>query len=103
VLEREGVLVYDEDDDYRLGDDAAAYLSTEFAIDVRRLNQGRRALARACVDWSERRRHVAGALGAAVASSLLEREWVRRREGNRTLEVTPAGREGLEQQFGIVF
>jgi len=60
-------------------------------------------VARVCLDWSQRRRHVAGALGAALASSLFERGWVRRREGNRSLEVTPAGCEALAQQFGIVF
>jgi DNA-binding transcriptional ArsR family regulator len=103
VLEREAVLVVQEDGEYRLGEHAARYLASEFEIDVADLQQGRRATARACVDWSERRRHVAGALGAALASSLFERGWVSRREGNRSLEVTPAGREALEQRFGIVF
>src|SRR6266705_1162924 len=50
---------------------------------------GRRVFARPCLDWSERRRHLAGALGAALASTLLERRWVERRDGNRSLEVTP--------------
>jgi hypothetical protein len=55
------------------------------------------------VDWSERRRHLAGALGAAIASSVLERGWVKRRDGNRSLEVTPDGRRAFEQRFGIAF
>ena len=85
ALEREGVLVYEEEAEYRLGEDAASYLSTAFAIDVDELQQARRTVARVCLDWSQRRRHVAGALGAALASSLFERGWVRRREGNRSL------------------
>jgi DNA-binding transcriptional ArsR family regulator len=103
VLEREGVLVYEDGAEYRLGESAAGYLQTEFAIDVPELQQQRRAVARVCLDWSERRRHVAGALGAALTSSLLERGWVRRRDGNRSLEVTAAGSEALAQRFGIVY
>jgi DNA-binding transcriptional ArsR family regulator len=103
ALEREGVLLPDEQGEYRLGPDAGRYLSTEFAIDVGELQQHRRTVARACVDWSERRRHVAGALGAALASAVLERGWVNRRDGNRSLEVTPAGCEAFGERFGIVF
>ena len=103
ALEREGVLVHEEEAEYRLVDDAAGFLSTAFAIDLGELQLQRRTLARACVDWSERRRHVAGALGAALASCVLERGWVKRRDGNRSLEVTPAGCEAFEQRFGIVF
>jgi DNA-binding transcriptional ArsR family regulator len=103
ALERDGVLVHHEAAGYRLGRGGAEYLSSEFAIDVVDLQRGRRVLARVCLDWSERRRHVAGSLGAALAASLLERSWVKRREGNRSLEVTPAGRSALEQTFDIVF
>jgi DNA-binding transcriptional ArsR family regulator len=102
ALEREGVLVHEEAE-YRLGDNAAGLLSSEFAIDLAELEVQRRTVARACVDWSERRRHLAGALGAAIASSVLERGWVKRRDGNRSLEVTPDGRRAFEQRFGIVF
>jgi DNA-binding transcriptional ArsR family regulator len=103
ALERAGVLLLTKNGEYRLGKDAASYLARELRIDVADLQQGRRAVARPCVDWSERRRHVAGALGAALASSVLERCWVHRRAGNRSLEVTAAGCEALERQFGIVF
>jgi DNA-binding transcriptional ArsR family regulator len=102
VLEREGVLVPGEEE-YALGDGAADFLRAQFGIDVDALHVGRRAVARTCVDWSERRRHVAGTLGAALAASVLDRDWVRRRDGNRSLEVTPAGREALEQRFGLSF
>jgi DNA-binding transcriptional ArsR family regulator len=103
ALEREGILVQDEEAEYRLGEDAARYLSAEFATDLGELQLQRRTLARACVDWSERRRHVAGALGAALAASVLERGWVKRRNGNRSLEVTPDGCQAFEHRFGIVF
>ena len=102
ALERRRVLIHDEQHGYRLGPGAADYFSSELAIDVDKLRRGRRVFARPCLDWSERRRHLAGALGAALASTLLERRWVERRDGNRSLEVTPAGRAGLERIFGTV-
>jgi DNA-binding transcriptional ArsR family regulator len=52
-----------------------------FGIDLTRLETGRRPVCRACLDWSERRSHLGGALGAAVLSRLLETGWVRRDAG----------------------
>ena len=62
---------------------------------------GRRAYARACIDWSERRPHLAGALGAAVADTLLERQWVTRVRGTRALLVSDAGRAGLREALAL--
>ena len=61
----------------------------------------RRAFARYCVDWTERRPHLAGALGAAIAARLLELEWVTRRPGSRALSITPAGGRELRARFGV--
>ena len=61
----------------------------------------RRTYARPCLDWSERRPHLAGALGAAVADALLEREWVTRVPRTRALRVTEAGRDGLRDALGV--
>jgi len=62
----------------------------------------RRAVARACLDWSERRYHVAGVLGAALLSRLLELEWIERVPAGRALRVTAIGRRALRQEFGLV-
>jgi hypothetical protein len=61
----------------------------------------RRAYARACLDWSERRPHLAGALGAAVEGMLLERRWITRVPRTRALHVTDAGRTGLREALGL--
>ncbi len=71
-----------------------------FGLDVDAILGARRATARACLDWSERRPHVGGALGAALLSELLGRRWLRRRPEGRALAITAAGRAGFEATFG---
>jgi DNA-binding transcriptional ArsR family regulator len=73
----------------------------EAAIDVKSLPRTGRPLTRACMDWSERRHHLAGALGAAVAGSLVRQGWIQRREGTRIVTVTPAGAAGLRAWLGV--
>jgi DNA-binding transcriptional ArsR family regulator len=58
---------------------------------------GRRVLARPCLDWSERRYHVAGALGAAIAARLFELRWIERLPGSRAVRVTRRGAEKLAE------
>jgi hypothetical protein len=53
------------------------------------------------MDWSERRHHLAGSLGAALSAELVRRGWVETREASRAVTVTAAGREALHQRFGI--
>jgi len=60
-----------------------------------------RPLCRPCLDWSERRPHVAGRIGAALCRHLLDQDFVRRIDGSRALAVTPMGRNALHRLFGI--
>lgn len=71
-----------------------------FGIDVDAL-PGRRRLIRHCLDWSERRHHLSGGLGAALLARLLALGWVERAPTDRALVVTPAGRAGLAREFGV--
>jgi len=64
-------------------------------IDVAGLAHGRRLVARRCLDWTERRPHVAGALGAAILDRVLAMRWATRVKDSRALRVTPRGREAL--------
>lgn len=61
----------------------------EAGLDIATLKSQRRPLCRACLDWSERRRHLAGALGAALLTRMLEQKWAVRRD--RVLRFTPLG------------
>ena len=70
-------------------------------VEVDAAGRGRRAFARSCLDWSERRPHLAGALGAALLSRLLALDWLARRRDGRALRVTVAGREGLRRELAL--
>ncbi|MDJ0389114.1 helix-turn-helix transcriptional regulator [Roseomonas sp. E05] len=61
----------------------------------------RRVFCRPCLDWSERRPHIAGALGAALCRHCFAQGWLRRIEGTRAVRVTPAGRLALGRAFGL--
>ena len=61
---------------------------------------GKRLFCRPCLDWSERRPHVAGAVGAAMLSAFLSQGWMRRMAGSRAGQVTPEGERRLGQAFG---
>jgi len=66
-------------------------------VDVAAARRRRRAFALACLDWSERRPHLAGALGAALAGALLDHGWLKRRPNDRGLTVTEEGRASLAE------
>lgn len=61
----------------------------------------RRAPARACLDWTERRSHLAGAAGAYLCAHLRERGWVRGVGSGRAVRLTPAGEAGLRDLLGV--
>lgn len=62
---------------------------------------GRRVLCRPCLDWSERRPHLGGQVGAALFTRLLDQDWVRRTAGSRAVTFTPPGRLQLTRLFGL--
>jgi DNA-binding transcriptional ArsR family regulator len=70
-------------------------------VDVAEVARGRRAFARRCLDWSERRHHLAGALGAALASRYFELGWVERTKASRAIRVTTKGRRALADELGL--
>src|SRR3954469_12746109 len=85
-------------DDLSLGD-AAPFAA--LGVDVAALGRGRRPLTRSCLDWSERRPHLSGQLGAAWLDALLASAWVVRRPTGRAIAVTRPGRDGVSDALGI--
>lgn len=61
----------------------------------------RRIFCRPCLDWSERRYHVAGLVGAEIQRCCVELGWLRRERDTRALRITPAGQIGLRKTFGV--
>lgn len=70
-------------------------------IDIQATRMLRRRFACACLDWSERRPHVGGALGAAFLRVALERKWVVQDLDSRALDITRLGRRGMLTRFGL--
>ena len=87
------------DVDYRLTERGAEELAA-FGIRVDHLPP-RRPLVRYCIDWSEQRHHLAGALGAAVADRTFELGWAKRAKNTRAVHLTDDGRAGLRETFGV--
>jgi DNA-binding transcriptional ArsR family regulator len=87
-------------DAYDLTRRGAAELEA-LGIDIGATRALRRRFAYACVDWSERRPHIGGALGAALRKLALRRKWVVEDLDSRILSVTPVGRREMQARFGI--
>ncbi|KNG94344.1 ArsR/SmtB family transcription factor [Pseudaestuariivita atlantica] len=81
--------------------DAGAVAMEAFEIDVTALRKARSPLCRPCLDWSERRTHLAGSLGRALLAEMETRGWARRVPDSRAVTITPAGRDGLRGTFGV--
>ncbi|WP_127590468.1 ArsR/SmtB family transcription factor [Paenibacillus lautus] len=72
-----------------------------FQIDLEQVKRKRRAFTHRCLDWSERRHHLAGALGHALLERLLELNWIQRLPRTRAITITPEGKKGLKETFQI--
>jgi DNA-binding transcriptional ArsR family regulator len=87
-------------DRFELTEQGTAWFA-ELGIDAAELQTARRSFARACLDWSERRPHLAGALGAALAARFLELAWIERAPRGRAVKLTPKGRARLGKTLAV--
>lgn len=93
-------------DDAGMMTDRGVALLERLGLDVESMTarsgkRTRRVLCRPCIDWSERRPHLAGALGAALCAHCLAKGWIRRIDGSRAVAVTRKGELGLREAFGV--
>lgn len=95
ALERSGMIVGRGTRDYDLTPHGEALLG-EWEIDVAALRAARRSFARRCLDWTERRDHLAGAVGAAICQKFFDSRWIAREGNTRVVRVTASGRIRLQ-------
>lgn len=90
-------LVISQDETITLTDQGQQFFS-DFGIDLKSLRKARRPVCLHCLDWSERRHHLGGSLGASLLNAMLDKQWIKRAEG-RVLTFTSKGRTAFESTF----
>jgi DNA-binding transcriptional ArsR family regulator len=100
ALEASQVIRAQGERDYALGNKGEAWFA-DLGVETTAVKSARRSFARKCLDWTERRPHLAGALGAALCSRLVALGWIARRPKTRALRVTQRGERELQKRFGI--
>lgn len=75
----------------------------DWGAEVDATSKKRRHYARQCLDWSERRHHLAGSLGSAITNRLFELKWIERLPNGRAVRVTNEGIQGLKSEFGLQY
>jgi hypothetical protein len=97
AAQRSGLWVRSRRKEYRVTEEGARWLQ-ELGVAV---NPCRTGFARACLDWTERRHHVAGPLGTLLLKRFFELHWIARLHDSRAVRLTQRGRSELERQLGL--
>lgn len=87
-------------DDGGLITDAGGHFLSDLGVELQ-TKKVRRTLCRPCLDWSERRWHVGGAVGAALADRCFALGWTERRSDSRAITITAAGERAFDELFGV--
>ncbi|KAF6573733.1 winged helix-turn-helix domain-containing protein [Paenibacillus sp. FSL M8-0228] len=96
---QKGILSEDQDG-LHITDQGETFF-TDFQIDLTKTRQKRRSFSHKCLDWSERRHHLAGALGSAILDRLFELHWIERLPTTRAIRITAEGKRGFKEIFSI--
>jgi DNA-binding transcriptional ArsR family regulator len=102
ALQERGFLIPSPSKQHRVSDKGRVWFE-ELGIDVATMQSGRSSFARQCLDWTERRHHLAGTLGAALLQRFFELKWVARIDKTRALRVTHKGQYQLSKMLEIDF
>jgi DNA-binding transcriptional ArsR family regulator len=98
MLDRDWLI--DDNAEFAVTSAGAAEFS-RLGVDVAACRRARRQFARPCLDWTQRRMHLAGALGAAITTALITRDWLRPDSADRGVRITATGETGLRATFSI--
>lgn len=104
VLLTDGLLkqqfIYKRDNNFDISVEGEAWFNS-LGIDTNLLKKQKRSFARPCLDWSERKHHLAGSLGAALLNQMIVNGWVRKEKNSRTMIVTRKGEQAFFDHFKI--
>jgi hypothetical protein len=100
-LERRDLIRAGEGKRLALSPGGRVWFADKLGIEAEALRPGRHGIACRCLDWTERRPHLAGPLGTALLARLCEQGWLVRNAGSRVLRVTPPGAPALRDLFGL--
>ncbi|MBH1963634.1 MAG: helix-turn-helix transcriptional regulator [Comamonadaceae bacterium] len=100
ALERHAVITRKGDKKYEVSPDGADWFS-RMGLDLARVTPTRLGIARQCLDWTERKHHLAGPLGVEFLGLLCAKRWLCRVDGSRVIHVTEMGWTGLATELGI--
>jgi DNA-binding transcriptional ArsR family regulator len=99
AMTRQGLI--QQDTGFAVTEAGLEWLNTTLGFDAATHGQTRRPVARACLDWTERRIHLAGTAGAHICQYLLSQQWIARTGNSRAVRVTEAGVVPLRRLFGV--
>ncbi|MFC3067834.1 ArsR/SmtB family transcription factor [Phenylobacterium soli] len=102
AMEEAGLIAAEGEDRCHLTPAGEARLA-ELGVDLSGLPRNRRGPLRPCIDWTERRRHLAGPVAARLLDRLFALGWLERGPEGRAARLTPAGRASLRERFGLDF
>ncbi len=102
AFQQRGFLVPAHNRQYRITPDGRLWFE-KLGVDVAQIKSGRSGFARQCLDWTERRHHLAGALGTALLQQFFELKWMAQIGKTRAVRVTHKGQEQLSKLLGIRF
>jgi DNA-binding transcriptional ArsR family regulator len=90
-----------DDQDFAISKKGVTWFG-DLDISIPELQEKKRAMARVCLDWSERRPHVSGSVGAAMANKFFEMKWLQRNRNSRIVSITPLGQKKIYELLGLV-
>lgn len=74
---------------------------TEVGVPLHEVKLQKRSFAHQCLDWSERKHHIAGALGASLLEAMCKNDWIRRKKNTREVSITSLGKQELKNRLNI--
>lgn len=75
---------------------------SDFGVNIGDAKKQKRIFLKPCLDWSERRYHIAGSVGTLLLNKMLEQDWIRRTKDSRVIIITGKGEKEMLQNFKIV-